>query len=43
MKLPLVYGPVMPRNEGCVWGELRVSGFSSLSVFGVPGKKEEVF
>ena len=32
-----------PRNAGCVWEELRVSGFSSLLVFGVPGKEQEVF
>ena len=33
----------MPRNEGCVLGELRVAGFSSFTVFRVPGRKEEVF
>ena len=37
-KLPLVNGPFVPRNEGCVKGELGVSGFSSLLVFGVPKK-----
>ena len=33
----------MPRNEGCVQRELRVAGFTSLTVFRVPGRKEEVF
>ena len=28
----------MPRNEGCVLEELRISGFSSLLVFGGPMK-----
>ena len=28
----------MPRDEGCGSGELRVSGFSSFLVFGVPKK-----
>ena len=37
-KLPPVSGPCVPRNEGCVQGELRVSGVSSLLVFGVPKK-----
>ena len=37
IKLPLANGPFVPRNEGCVLGELRVSGFSSLLVIGVPG------
>ena len=31
------------RNEGCVLAELRVSGFSSLFMFGVPGNKDGVF
>ena len=35
IKLPLVGGPFVPRNEGCVQGELRVSRFPSLLVFGV--------
>ena len=30
----------MPRNEGCVREELRVAGFSSFTVFRVPGRKE---
>ena len=34
----LVSGPFVPGNEGCMQGELRVSGFSSLLVFGVPKK-----
>ena len=33
---------LMPRNEGCVLGELRVAGFPSFTVFRVPGRKEEV-
>ena len=40
---PFVYGPLVPRNEGCVQGELRVSGFSSFTVVGVAGKEEEAF
>ena len=43
IKLSFVDGPVVPRNEGCVQEELRVSGFSSLLVFGVTGKEEEAF
>ena len=35
-KVPLVHGPFVPRNEGCVQGEVRVSGLSSFLVFGVP-------
>ena len=35
-KLPLVNRPFVPRNEGCVEGELRVPGFSLLLVLGVP-------
>ena len=38
LSCPFVNGPFVPRNEGCVQGELRVSGFSSLLVFGVPKK-----
>ena len=38
IKLPFVNGPFVPSNEGCVQGELRVSGFSSFLVFGVPKK-----
>ena len=36
MKLPLVNGPLVPRIDGYVQGEVRVSGFSSLLAFGVP-------
>ena len=36
--MPLVSGPVVPRNEKCVQGDLRVSGLSLLLVFGVPKK-----
>ena len=43
IKLPLVNGPFVPRNEGCVQGNPRISGFSSLLVFGVTGKEEEAF
>ena len=38
IKVPLVNGPFVPRNEGCVQGEVRVSGLSSFLVFGVPTK-----
>ena len=31
-------GPAVPRNEGCVYGELRVAVFSSITVFRVPEK-----
>ena len=33
----------MTRTEGCVWEEFRVAGLPSFTVFGVPGRKEEVF
>ena len=39
MRLPLDNGPFVPRNEACVQSELRVSGFASLFVFGVPKKQ----
>ena len=31
--------PVMPRDEGCVWGELGIAGFPSFLVFRVPGRE----
>ena len=37
IKLPLVNGPFMPRNEGCVLGELRVAGSPSFAVFRLAG------
>ena len=39
IELPLVINaPFVSRNEECMQGELRVSGFSPFLVFGVPKK-----
>ena len=43
LSCPLVHGPFVPRNVGCVQEELRLSGLSSLRVFRVLGKMEQVF
>ena len=44
IKLPLVNGlySCQEMRDACK-GELRVAGFSSFTVFRVPGRKEEVF
>ena len=43
IKLPVFNGHFVPRNEGCVLEELRVAGFTTFTVFIVPGRKDQVF
>ena len=36
--LPRDHGPSLPRNEGCVLGQVRVAGFPLFAVFAVSGR-----